>query len=152
LKPFDNTMYIAIAGLVAITFSFLLIPSDVETGKFSNANHILSFFTEFIWCVLVVFLIRILRGNKIVRKKNPDVEFELNVWGYIWRGFLIKFLAFYLVAILITLAHLKPVPSVQYTMIFTLLGYMSSVLLTWLLFSKNRKEQVRLIFSLFRGY
>lgn len=152
MKFFDKTMSFAILGLIAISFGFLLVPTDVNNGEYSTANHILSFFAEFTWCVLVVFLIRIMRGNKILSKKNPNIEFELSVWSYIWRGFLIKFLALFFAAIFIMIARLKPEPSLQYTIIFSLLGYLSSVLLTWLIFSKNRKEQARLVLSLFRGY
>ncbi|MBV1911022.1 MAG: hypothetical protein KUG78_17115 [Kangiellaceae bacterium] len=152
MKLFDKTMITAISVLIAISFGLLFTSTDVEPDKFSSANLTLSYFTQSIWCILLVLLIRHLRGNKVVRKKNPGVEFELSVWGYVWRGFLVQYLSLFLAVILILLARLEAVPSVQYTLVMAILCYMSSIFLTWLIFSENRKEQAGLILSLFRGY
>lgn len=152
MKLFDRTMFIAISALVALSLGMLLLSEDTEPNKFSTANHALSYFTELFWCVLVIFLVRLLRGNEVERRKNPGVKFELTVWGYFWRGLLIKYLALILSVILVLLTRLDPKPSFQYTLVFSILSYMSSIFLMWLIFSKNRKEQMAFVFALFRGY
>lgn len=145
-------MATAIGVLIAISFGLLFTSTDVEPDKFSSANLTLSYFTQVIWCILLVLLIRHLRGNKVIRKKSPGVEFELSVWGYVWRGFLVQYLSLFLAVILILLARLEATPSFGYTLVMAILCYMSSIFLTWLIFSENRKEQAGLILSLFRGY
>ena len=77
MNSFDKTMYVSTSVLIAISFLLLIASTEVEPNKFSTANLVLSYFTEIIWCALVVLLIRNLRGNKIVRRKNPEVTLEL---------------------------------------------------------------------------
>ena len=152
MKLLDKTMIIAISVLVLISFVFLFASTVMGPNKFTTANLVLSYFIELIWCIFLVLLIRSLRGNRVKRRKQPGVEFTLSVWGYIWRGILIKNLSLFLAIILLMLARFDPVPSIQYTTIMAILCCLSSVFLTWLIFSENRSERARLILSLFRGY
>ncbi len=152
MKIFDKTMIIAICIMITISFCFLFLSEETAQGNFSTANITLSYLTAIIWDILLIVLIRTLRGNKVMRRKKPDAVFKLNVWGYIWRGELVLFLSMFLAVILVTVFRINPTPSILYTIILTILGYLSSVLITWLIFSTNRTGQVRLIFSLVRGY
>ena len=152
MSNFDNKMIIA--TLIIITLEGVLIIFGEEGQyEFSKANYILGLFIHSFFCFFCIYLIKKFRGKYRIEKKEVIVLKQLGVWGYFWRGLITIITAFIISTIFMTVFIFGiEMPSIRYTIVFSIILHLSAVIIVWLLFSKNRKQQINWFGSMFCGY
>ena len=132
---------VIVSSSILIVLSVVLSLLDIETfSKFSIWNHMVGFLLEIIWVVVVVLVVRAVRG-------------ELSIWGYVWRTFLVKYVSLMTVIIFLALASMTNIePSVKYTLILITPSIIISIVYAWLFHSNNRREHLIKAVNYINGY
>ena len=151
---FSSNMRKVIGWLLAYNALITLLLPNEEYEKFSDLNNLLAFLLGTILTIFQVwFLHRLHSHNGTLVLDQPYKE--LRVWGYLWRVFLSLFLG-YVPTILLLLIIMRtwtiPIPSIEYTIIFLIILFLSTVVVMWLMYSRDRKRQAREIMHKVAGY
>ena len=98
-------------------------------------------------------LIRKLRGTNRNWQDRSDGAAQLSVWGWTWRAMVATLAAIVPVAIA-SYAFPALAPSTGYVEggVRELLALLSIAVVVWLLFSRDRRGQIRVLFSALRGF
>ena len=154
LGVFDKPMLIAVA-IQVILIIVLSATSLFNDSAMSMENVAIGLFLEIFWAFFLVFLVRKIRGNKKISRKYPSVYQSLGAWGYLWRSFATKYVAFFFVIVLSALfsvAARLEAPSIGFTIVSFGFSFAASIVTTWLFFSNDRAGQFRWVLTIFRGY
>jgi len=138
MSKVDKKIVISSSILIglAVALSFL----DVERLRnYSIWNHIIGYILEIFWVVVVVLVVRAVRG-------------ELSIWGYVWRTFLVKFVSLMTVVILLVLLSIDVEPSVKYTLTLIIPSIIISIVYAWLFHSNNRRGHLIKAATYIKGY
>lgn len=153
IGAFDKPMLVAIAIQLALVV-FLSITSFVGSPSTTASNVLVGFVTNAFWVFFLVYLIRRLRGNLVILKKQSSVYSHLGAWGYLWRSLVAKYLSFFLMLVALALfnggAALNS--SIDLTILSFGLSFVSSIVVVWLLFSRDRRAHFIWLVAIFRGY
>jgi hypothetical protein len=97
--------------------------------------------------VYIMLAIRLIRGKVIKVKKSPYIDKELNVWGYLWRYFVIAWVSSFTIIITLFL----PIHTASGKAIFTAFLLLFIPLVTLLIFGEDRINKVKMVISYLRG-
>ena len=151
---FDKTMKLSIVALYAVE-GFFIILSIFDPDDFDAINLSLSASYFIVSYVLVIYLIRVMRGNIVVAKKANDSDRYLSLWGYCWRAYIIRVSSQTLIILCVIATGLWETvesPSRELTTIIVMFFAPTSVAVVWLFFSSDRKYQFQWLMTLIRGY
>lgn len=104
---------------------------------------------------LLIALVRAFRGPNRDWRNMAENATPLPAWGYFWRAY-VAFLCHGAVLFLVSLVvplnlHIDPFSAAEMAM-WEVRFVLASVLVTWALFSRDRKGQVALVITTLRGY
>lgn len=144
-------------ALIVLSLIGLSIFIDYSANGYTATTIMVSYLASLINFVFSIFCIRYIRGNKKALRKTPHIESSLTTWNYVWRGYLL-FMFSLVCAGLAGLAGLVFVPgghdvgSAVYVFWFSIVPLFFMPVVCWVLFSSDRKGQLRWVLSSFRGY
>lgn len=102
-----------------------------------------------------VYLVRVLRGpNKFWQDKSENAE-KLSTWGYFWRAYIVHIVAIPIILILVLVfsVDLSAAKSSPIHLVLANFLYMLSASVgAWIIFSTDRRGQLKSIFAVLRGF
>ena len=99
-----------------------------------------------------IYLILKIRGKNVNKNETSFLTKELGVWGFVWRSFVIQIISgMVLGVLLLAILQVKVQPSPIFSIISVLFVVVTSVPVTWAIFSKNRKQQLLWAFPILSG-
>lgn len=152
---FDGKMKASIGILVVINILLIGRYLFFPESKVDILNVLVGFIFSVLQTVFIIYAIRRLRSDKIIGSSSVPKHDSLGVWGYIWRYFICNYISLFIIAGALTFSGMSSgfeAQSVGLMMIFSILVFPVSLVLVWTFFSRNRKEQLRWLLSIFRGY
>jgi len=149
---FDPIMKKAWIWLSVVTVIFTTFPA-LKAGNIPDVNPItaLNLFISIAFNGFIVLLIRRIRGNELTSSKPPYVKSEIGVINYVLTGLFIKFLSIFPSLPLFMMIY-NGKPSVASSIASIPIMTISATLITWVFFSKDRKGQLKWVFSFIRSY
>ncbi len=119
--------------------------SNPDFMNYTLANNIIGAIVTIAWIFYLVYFVNFLRTHLVDNSLSVKT---IGTWGYVWRALLIRWASFFITIIALALfktlsSNLPPAPSVQFTMFFSFLSFLTSLALGFIFFSKNRIEQLK---------
>ena len=134
--------------LLSLTFLPLIRPSEPTDVK------IILIATVILNPAILLYLIRFVR-HQGANTGTPAEAPCLSTWGYFWRAFILYFFHIPLLIVVnlivplnLQASKLTPTHIALWELPFALVSAIGA----WILFSKDRRSQVRLLFASFGGY
>jgi hypothetical protein len=140
----------AFAVLVLVDVAMNLVSPAEDLQKFGLANLILSLL---MMCSISYFLVYLLKSVTNTVDQQTEGSLGLGVWSYVWRVYLVKSLSLTVFVFIYVLLNrgIAPVPSVGLSFLMAASTFVTSIPLTWLFFSKDRRGHLLWAVQLFRG-
>lgn len=152
MKVFTKPVLVTVALLIAIQWSLAFLSPRGEF-EFSTINYSLGFFLSAISLAMSVCLIKLVRTNPGYSLLETDSQIELGIWGYFWRSSFVNVAALITTALFMTIIKLPiAMPSVQLTITAFIASLIIQMILSWLIFSKDRSGQMKKLTSVLRGW
>ena len=146
-----NEKALVISIIILTAFSaFLYINQPNQQGQvpsYSSTEIILKALYSFLSSLYVLIIIRVIRGKVKKSNKSPYLETELNVWDYVWRYFVVAWLASFSIIASLFL----PMDTFFGKGIFTILLAVLIPLIVLILFGENRVNKIKNFIGYFSG-
>ena len=131
---------------------FLAVLSEVRSFQEQLPLALLNILLMALFYAWVIYLILNIRGKNVNKNETSFLARELGIWGYVWRSFAIQFIAgIFLGVLLVAILQIEVHPSPIFSIVSLLFVSLTSVPVTWTLFSKNRKQQLLWAFPFLSG-
>ncbi len=150
-SAFDAQMWIAWCFLAFIAFGYVVL-RIMHSPSLETQITLAGVALGNPW--ILIYLIRALRGGNRKCSDLADDAPRLSAWGYFWRSYIV-FLSS--IPVLAVISEFVPIPKVIEATGIELVGWeilfvVSAIFCTWLLFSRDRTGQVKILLSAVQRY